>query len=223
MKNRIIALALVIVMLFALSACGKKQEAASTPAPAETPAPTEAPTAAATPEPTLEPTPEPTPEPTSKAVEPDSGIHTFVSEANGISFDYDSKYVAMENPTGNAIIFAGTEEGIPYCTVSLMDVETVNDAVTYLNELSAGAVEELGDSIITPPSEPVTLIDGRDLYCIYYTYNDEQLGGMVICAYYAENIGDGKVIAYHSRALEPDINTVNSILQSAVNTFKMTK
>ena len=61
MKNRIIAMALVIVMLFALSACGKKQEAAPTPAPTEAPAaPTEAP---ATPAPTAEPDPAPTTEP----------------------------------------------------------------------------------------------------------------------------------------------------------------
>jgi len=219
MKNKIIALALVIVMLFALSACSAKQSA---PAPTETPAPTAEPT----PEPTPEPTAEPTPEPTPAGIEPDSGIHTIVSKAKGFSIDYDSKYVANELPMGGIIINAGTDEGVPYCTVSLMEkqimgVDNVLDAVTYLQELGTSAVEELGDAMLTPPGEPTTFIEGRDLYNIYYTYNDEQLGGMVICAYYAENLEDGRVVVFNSTALEPDNPTVTEIIKLAVDTFKI--
>jgi predicted small lipoprotein YifL len=97
--KKIIALALVLVMLFALSACGKEEAPAATEAPVvvETEAPVEA---------TAEPTPEPEPTPT--GIEPDSGMHTFKSDA-GISFEFDSKYVAMQNPVGNVTVFAGTD------------------------------------------------------------------------------------------------------------------
>jgi len=219
MKNKIIALALVIVMLFALSACSAKQSA---PAPTETPAPTAEPTPAPTPEPTAEPTPEPTP----AGIEPDSGIHTIVSKAKGFSIDYDSKYVANELPMGGIIINAGTDEGVPYCTVSVMEqqimgVDNVVDAYSYLQELGASAVEELGDAILTAPADPSTFIEGRDLYYIYYTYNDEQLGGTVICAYYAENLEDGRVVVFNSAALEPDNATVSGIVQLMVDSFKL--
>ena len=127
---------------------------------------------------------------------------------------------------GGIIINAGTDEGVPYCTVSLMEkqimgVDNVIDAVTYLQEQGASAVEELGDAMLTPPGEPTTFIEGRDLYNIYYTYNDEQLGGMVICAYYAENLEDGRVVVFNSTALEPDNPTVTEIIKLAVDTFKI--
>ena len=207
MKNKIIALALVIVMLFALSACSAKQSA---PAPTETPAPTA----------------EPTPAPTPAGIEPDSGIHTIVSKAKGFSIDYDSKYVANELPMGGIIINAGTDEGVPYCTVSVMEqqimgVDNVVDAYTYLQELGASAVEELGDAILTAPEDPSTFIEGRDLYYIYYTYNSEELGGTVICAYYAENLEDGRVVVFNSAALEPDNATVSGIVQLMVDSFKL--
>jgi len=217
MKNRILALTLLIVMLFTLSACSKKPE----PAPAETPAPTAEPT----PEPTPEPTAEPTPEPTPAGIEPDSGVHTIVSKTKNFSVDFDSKYVANELPSGSIIINAGTEEGIPYCTVGLMEkeimgIENVTDAVGYLSSLGASAVEELGDSLITAPGEPATFIEGRDLYVIYYTYNNEEAGGTIVCAYYAEDL-DGEVVVFNSTALEKDNAAVSAIVQLCVDSFKL--
>ena len=127
---------------------------------------------------------------------------------------------------GGIIINAGTDEGVPYCTVSVMEqqimgVDNVVDAYTYLQELGASAVEELGDAILTAPADPSTFIEGRDLYYIYYTYNDEQLGGTVICAYYAENLEDGRVVVFNSAALEPDNATVSGIVQLMVDSFKL--
>ena len=65
------------------------------------------------------------------------------------------------------------------------------------------------------------IIEGRDLYYIYYTYNSEELGGTVICAYYAENLEDGRVVVFNSNALEPDNATVSGIVQLMVDTFKI--
>ena len=220
MKNRIIALALVIVMLFALSACSKKPEA--TPATAE-------PTPTATAEPTAEPSPEPTPEPTpeAKGVEPDSGIHTIVSQAKGFSIDYDSKYVANELPSGSIIINAGTDEGIPYCTVGLMEkeingVENVTSAVDYLAAQADGAREELGEAIVSQPSTLSYNIEGREILGFYYTFTSEESGGTVADFYFAESLEDGSVVVYHSSALEgEDSTTVNDILKLCIESFKM--
>ena len=77
------------------------------------------------------------------------------------------------------------------------------------------------DAILVPPEEPSTFIEGRDLYYIYYTYNDEELGGTVICAYYAENLEDGRVVVFNSNALEPDNAPVSGIVQLAVDSFKL--
>ncbi|MBQ6927787.1 MAG: hypothetical protein IJQ36_05695 [Oscillospiraceae bacterium] len=219
MKNRIIAMALVIVMLFALSACGKKQEAAPTPAPTEAPA-TPAPTA------TPEPTPEPTAEPVSVPVEPDSGVHTIKSTTKNFSIDYDSKYVANELPSGAIIVNAGTEEGIPYVTVSIMEKEimgqqNVTDATTYLLSLSQSAVEELGDAIISAPSQLPSPIEGRDLIGFYYVFQDG--GNNIVCTYFAEKTENDSIVVYNARSLEgEDLTTVNSILQLAVESFKLT-
>ena len=49
----------------------------------------------------------------------------------------------------------------------------------------------------------------------------EELGGTVICAYYAENLEDGRVVVFNSNALEPDNATVSGIVQLMVDTFKI--
>jgi len=231
MKKRIIAMALVIVMLFALSACGKKQEAApaatEAPAPAATEAPAaESPEAAATEAPAAE-----TEAPAEKTVEEvieanggiehDSGVYTITSVGKSFSIDYDSKYVANELPSGNVIINAGTDEGIPYCTVGLFDADIAGDAVSYLNDLGASAIEELGKDIETEPGEPKKALESRDIYYIYYTYKDKDAGGTVVCAYYAENLDSGEIAVYNSLALEQDADTVNAILKLAIETFKL--
>ncbi len=228
MKRRILAIALVIVMIFALSACGGKQEAApaatQAPAPAATEAPapaTEAPAPATeAPAPAAEQPKEGAKE-EPKGIEPNSGIYPYTSSAKNFTIDYDSLYVANELPTGSIIINAGTDEGIPYCVVSLLDAEVAGDAVSYLKDLSAGAQEELGKDIVTEPGEPQKALESRDIYYIYYTYKDKDAGGTVCCAYYAENLENGSVAVFNSLALEQDADTVNSILKLAIESFKI--
>ncbi|MBQ2959945.1 MAG: hypothetical protein IJE09_01815 [Oscillospiraceae bacterium] len=211
--KKIIALALVLVMLFALSACGKEEAPAATEAPA---APevveTEAP---------VEETAEPTPEPTPSGIEPDSGMHTFKSDVNGISFEFDSKFVAMQNPVGNVTVFAGTEAEIPFCTISLI---TGNSAVEYLNELVAATKIEHADAIVTAAAEPSVLTFGeKEVNCIYYTYKDEAAGGVVACAYFAEDLEDGNVVVYSYTALEGETADVEGIVTHAIETFALAK
>jgi predicted small lipoprotein YifL len=219
MKNRILALTLLIVMLFTLSACSKKPE----PAPAETPAPTAEPT----PEPTPEPTAEPTPEPTPAGIEPDSGVHTIVSKTKNFSVDFDSKYVANELPSGSIIINAGMSEGIPYCTVGLMEkeingVENVSDAKAYLAAQADGAREELGDAITAAPATLSYPIEGREIVGFYYSFTNAEAGGTVNDVYFAENLENGDVVVYHSSALEgADSDTVNEIIKLAIESFKL--
>lgn len=211
--KKIIALALVLVMLFALSACGKEEAPAATEAPVvvETEAPVEA---------TAEPTPEPTPEPEPTGIEPDSGMHTFKSDA-GISFEFDSKYVAMQNPVGNVTVFAGTDAEIPFCTVSLMNDTTAAD---YLKDLAAGAVIELGDSMVTTPAEPAAVTVGeKEVQFISYTYNDEDLAAVVACAYYAETLESGETVVYGYTAAEESTADVESIVTHAIETFELVK
>lgn len=213
--KKIIALALVLVMLFALSACGKEEAPAATEAPVvvETEAPVEA-----TAEPTPEPTPEPEPTPT--GIEPDSGMHTFKSDA-GISFEFDSKYVAMQNPVGNVTVFAGTDAEIPFCTVSLMNDTTAAD---YLKDLAAGAVIELGDAMVTAPAEPAAVTVGeKEVQFISYTYNDEELAAVVACAYYAETLESGETVVYGYTAVEESTADVESIVTHAIETFELVK
>ena len=213
--KKIIALALVLVMLFALSACGKEEAPAATEAPVvvETEAPVEA-----TAEPTPEPTPEPEPTPT--GIEPDSGMHTFKSDA-GISFEFDSKYVAMQNPVGNVTVFAGTDAEIPFCTISLMNDTTAAD---YLKDLAAGAVIELGDSMVTAPAEPAAVTVGeKEVQFISYTYNDEDLAAVVACAYYAETLESGETVVYGYTAVEESTADVESIVTHAIETFELVK
>ena len=212
--KKIIAMALVLVMLFALSACGKE----------EAPEASEAPVVTETEEPvieTLDPIeePEPTPEPTPVGIEPDSGMYTITSTANAISFEYDSKYVAMQNPAGNISVFAGTDADIPYCTVALI---TETDAVSYLTDMVAAVGTELGDTVVTAPTAPEAVSFGeKEIQHIAYTYNDDELGAVVACAYYAETLESGETVVYSYTALEENTSDVEGIIAHAIETFAL--
>ncbi|MBQ9685776.1 MAG: hypothetical protein IJV41_04390, partial [Oscillospiraceae bacterium] len=152
-------------------------------------------------------------------IEPDSGIHKVVSSSNGISFDFDSKYVTTENAVGNIIVYAGMEPSIPFCTVSLIEDA---DAVAYLKEMAEGAEIELGNSLQTKPGEPALVnLGGREIYYIYYTFKSKDVGSVVINAYYAENLENGKVVVYNSSALEGQTADVDAILKLAIETFAL--
>ncbi len=228
MKKRIIAMALVIMLMFALCACGKKQEAApaATQAPeaqTEAPAPEAAPAESEAPAQTEAPAETEAPKESPKGIEPDSGVYPITSVGKGFTIDYDSKYVANELMSGVVIINAGTVgtgEGIPYCTVNVMSKEDAGDAVTLLNNLAASAQEELDKDLETLPGEPVKVLESRDIYYIYYTYKDKDAGGTVCCAFYAENLDNGDVAVFNSLALEKDADTVNAILKLAIESFK---
>ena len=135
MKKNVIALALIIVMLFSLSACGSKDE---------TPAATEAPGQSAS----VSDLPAATP---GAPAVPESGVTTYVSEVNGISFDYDVQYVAMTNQAGNAMIYAGESTDLPFCTVSLIPM---TDAESYLKEMADASEIELGKDLQTKAGDP---------------------------------------------------------------------
>ena len=153
MKKNVIALALIIVMLFSLSACGSKDE---------TPAATEAPGQSAS----VSDLPAATP---GAPAVPESGVTTYVSEVNGISFDYDVQYVAMTNQAGNAMIYAGESTDLPFCTVSLIPM---TDAESYLKEMADASEIELGKDLQTKAGDPTKVDFGdRDIYYIYYTIN----------------------------------------------------
>lgn len=201
MKKNVIALALIIVMLFSLSACGSKDEA---------PAATEAP------DQSVSVSDYPVVTPGAPAI-PESGVTTYVSEVNGISFDYDVQYVAMTNPAGNAMIYAGESTDLPFCTVSLLPM---TDAEAYLKEMASASEVELGSDLQTKAGDPTKVDYGeRDIYYIYYTYKDKDAGGTVACAYYAENLEDGSTVVYNSTALEGQADAVNGILKLAIETF----
>ena len=201
MKKNVIALALIIVMLFSLSACGSKDE---------TPAATEAP------DQSVSVSDYPVVAPGAPAI-PESGVTTYVSEVNGISFDYDVQYVAMTNPAGNAVIYAGESTDLPFCTVSLLPM---TDAEAYLKEMASASEVELGSDLQTKAGDPTKVDYGeRDIYYIYYTYKDKDAGGTVACAYYAENLEDGSTVVYNSTALEGQADAVNGILKLAIETF----
>ena len=201
MKKNVIALALIIVMLFSLSACGSKDE---------TPAATEAP------DQSVSVSDYPVVTPGAPAI-PESGVTTYVSEVNGISFDYDVQYVAMTNPAGNAMIYAGESTDLPFCTVSLLPM---TDAEAYLKEMASASEVELGSDLQTKAGDPTKVDYGeRDIYYIYYTDKDQDAGGTVACAYYAENLEDGSTVVYNSTALEDQADVVNGILKLAIDTF----
>lgn len=207
--KKIISLALVLVMLFALSACGKEKA----------PEATEAPAAVETEEPVVETLdPEPTPVPTPTGIEPDSGMYTVTSDANGISFEYDSKFVAMQNPVGNITVFAGTDAELPYATVSLI---SDTDAVSYLSDMAAAAQTELGDSIVTAPAAPSAVAVGeKEAQYISYSYTDEEAGN-IVCAYYAQDLADNMVVVYSYVALEGASADVEAIVLHAIETFAL--
>ena len=232
MKNRILAIALLIVMMFTLAACGSKDEAPAveTEAPAaETEAPaveTEAP-AAETEAPVVEtPAPEPTELPVEDVitanggVEPNSGVYKVTSSVNGISFNYDSKYVESENSVGNFVIYADpSTPSIPYCTVSLIEDTT---AVDYLKEMAAAAKEEQGDSLQTQPGEPVAgEVNGRSVSSISYSFKAKDSAGVVVNTYYAEDLGNGSIVVFASSALEGATEDVEAILKLAMETFSL--
>ena len=201
MKKNVIALALIIVMLFSLSACGSNDE-------------TSAATESSNPSVSVSDLPVATP---GEPAVPESGVTTYVSEVNGISFDYDVQYVAMTNQAGNAMIYAGESTDLPFCTVSLIPM---TDAETYLKEMAAASETELGSDLQTKADDPTKVDFGdRDIYYIYYTYEDKDAGGTVACAYYAENLEDSSVVVYNSTALEGQTDAVNSILKLAIETF----
>ena len=217
--KKIIALALVLVMLFALSACGKEEapEVTEAPAPVETAEPV-----VETVEPTAEPVP--TPEPTPVGIEPDTGLYTITSDVNGISFEFDSKYVAMQNPLGNIDVFAGAGAEMPYCNVSLVKD---TDAVSYLNNIIAAAKIELEDTMKSAPAEPAAVQFGekgeKEVQYIRYTYDNADLGAVVACAYYAETLESGETIVYSYTALEEDTVDVEGIIKLAIETFALTE
>ena len=157
--KKYIALTLLFVMIFALAACGKSEA----PAPAQAEAPAEAQEAApaeqaeAPAEQPAEPAQEqeaaPAEQPAEQAapaaqgIEPNSGVYKFSDPESRIHFDFDSKYAAMRNPGGNVTVFAGADEGMNICHVSVLDKETAGDAVSYLKGLAESAVTELGKNL----------------------------------------------------------------------------
>lgn len=211
----IAALMLAALMVFSLAACGKEEA----PAPTETPVAdvsldavqSEAP-ASPSPENLL---PSATPVPTANA----EGLLTFTSMSKGFSFQYDQKYIALSNPADNAMVYAGGDAELPFCSVSIIPQ---TNAVDYLKEIASGVQMELEGSIDTAPGEPENIPYGdRDIYYFYYTYNDEEAGGLVICAYYGENLDSGDVAVFSSTALYGASEDADAILKLAIETFKI--
>lgn len=241
--KKYIALTLLFVMIFALAACGKSE--APAPAQAEAPAAAEAAPAeqaeapaeqpaepaqeqeAAPAEPAQEqeaaPAEQAEPAP-AQGIEPNSGVYKFSDPESRIHFDFDSKYAAMRNPGGNVTVFAGADEGMNICHVSVLDKETAGDAVSYLKGLAESAVTELGKNLKVQAGDPQK-IDylGREIYYISYVYASKEAGGNVRTAYYAENLPSGEVAVYDSNALEGQTADVDAILKLALETFSIDK
>ena len=234
--KKYIALTLLFVMIFALAACGKSEA----PAPAQAEAPAEAQEAApaeqaeAPAEQPAEPAQEqeaaPAEQPAEQAapaaqgIEPNSGVYKFSDPESRIHFDFDSKYAAMRNPGGNVTVFAGADEGMNICHVSVLDKETAGDAVSYLKGMAESAVTELGKNLKAQAGDPQK-IDylGREIYYISYVYASKEAGGNVRTAYYAENLPSGEVAVYDSNALEGQTADVDAILKLALETFSIDK
>ena len=212
----IAALVLAAFMLLSLSACSEEAPAAT-----ETPA---ADISLDTAQNDTQPSPSPSPEnllpsatpvPTADA----DGLLTFTSMSKGFSFQYDQKYIAVSNPADNAMIYAAGDTSLPFCSVSLI---SGTNAVDYLKDVASGIQIELEGSIETAPGEPENIPYGdRDIYYFYYTYEDEEAGGTVICAYYGENLESGDVVVYNSTALVDASEDADAILKMAIETFKM--
>ena len=230
--KKYIALTLLFVMIFALAACGKSE--APAPAQAEAPAaeeaapaqqqeaaPAEQPAASAEQQ---EAAPAEAPAAPAQGIEPNSGVYKFSDPESRIHFDFDSKYAAMRNPGGNVTVFAGSDEGMNICHVSVLDKDIAGDAVSYLKGLASGAETELGKNLKTKAGEPQK-IDylGREIYYISYVYASKAAGGDVRTAYYAEDLPSGEVAVYDSSALEGQTADVDAILRLALETFVIDK
>ena len=205
-----LVLLLAVVMLLSLAACGKEEAPAATQAPAA-PAATEAP-AAQTAAPTEEPAAQPSAQP-----EAEEGV--FVSASKGFRFEYDPNYIAVANPADNAMIYPTGDVELPFCSVSLI---SGSSAVDYLKEMSAAALEELGDAVKTMPGDPADAgVEGRQVYFISFTYDSFEAEGTVVCAYYAEDLPGGDIVVYNATALEGDTAVADGILKTAIDTFAM--
>lgn len=208
-------LLLALVMLLSLAACGK-EEAPAAEAPA-LPAATEAP-AVQTEVPAEEPGEEPVVNPAADAVVLEG---VFFSASKNFCFGYDPAYLAVANPAGNAMIYPTGEVGLPYCSVSL--ISGSNGAVAYLQELAAAASEELGDTIKTMSDEPADAgVEGRQIYSITFSYDSFEAEGILVCAYYAEDLPGGDIVVYNSTTPEGDTAVTDGILNTAIATFSKT-
>ena len=211
----VLVLLLAVVMLLSLAACGK-EEAPAAEAPA-LPAATEAP-AVQTEVPAEEPGEEPVVNPAADAVVLEG---VFFSASKDFCFGYDPAYLAVANPAGNAMIYPTGEVGLPYCSVSL--ISGSNGAVAYLQELAAAASEELGDTIKTMSDEPADAgVEGRQIYSITFSYDSFEAEGILVCAYYAEDLPGGDIVVYNSTTPEGDTAVTDGILNTAIATFSKT-
>ena len=204
------ALLLAVVMLLSLAACGKKEAPAAevSAAPAATQAPaiqSEAPAEEAVEEP---------------AAQPEVTEGLFVSASKGFRFEYDPRYIAVANPADNAMIYPTGDVELPFCSVSL--IPGSQGAAAYLKEMSAAALEELGDSVKTMPGEPADAgVEGRQIYSITFSYDSFETEGIIVCAYYAEDLPGGDIVVYNSTALEGNTGVADEILKTAIATFAM--
>ncbi len=205
----VFVLLLAVVMLLSLAACGKEEAPAVTEAPAA-PAATEAPAAQ-----TAAPAEEAAEEP---SAQPETVEGLFVSASKGFRFEYDPAYIALSNPADNAVIYPTGDVELPFCSVSLIPGSS---AVDYLKEMSAAALEELGDAVKTMPGEPADAgVEGRQVYFITFTYDSFEAEGTVVCAYYAEDLPGGDIVVYNSTALEGDTAVADGIVKTAIETFQ---
>ena len=205
----VLVLLLAVVMLLSLAACGKEEAPAVTEAPAA-PAATEAPAAQ-----TAAPAEEAAEEP---SAQPEKVEGLFVSASKGFRFEYDPAYIALSNPADNAVIYPTGDVELPFCSVSLI---SGGSAVDYLKEMSAAALEELGDAVKTMPGEPADAgVEGRQVYFISFTYDSFEAEGTVVCAYYAEDLPGGDIVVYNSTALEGDTAVADGIVKTAIETFQ---
>ena len=206
----VLVLLLAAVMLLSLAACGKEEAPAATQAPAA-PAATEAPAVQ-----TAEPAEEPAAEP---SAQPETAEGLFVSASKGFRFEYDPNYIAVANPADNAMIYPTGDVELPFCSVSLI---SGSDAVGYLQEMAAAALEELGDAVRTMPGEPADAgVEGRQVYFISFTYDSFEAEGTVVCSYYAEDLPGGDIVVYNATALEGDTAVADGIVKTAIETFRM--
>ena len=205
----VLVLLLAVVMLLSLAACGKEEAPAVTEAPAA-PAATEAPAAQ-----TAAPAEEAAEEP---SAQPEKVEGLFVSASKGFRFEYDPAYIALSNPADNAVIYPTGDVELPFCSVSLIPGSS---AVDYLKEMSAAALEELGDAVKTMPGEPADAgVEGRQVYFISFTYDSFEAESTVVCAYYAEDLPGGDIVVYNATALEGDTAVADGIVKTAIETFQ---